>query len=259
VTCVLRDGIPLTFTDLQSQLSLRLFTPLSWDDVIKLILSVPSSLDPTPTWLLKDCVDLLSPYLTHLFNTSLSSGCVPDLFKVAYITPLLKKPGSDVDATENYRPVSNLPVLSKTLERAVSQQMESYLSAAGLLPHHQSVYRKGHSRETALVKVCSDLISMMDSGEQALLALLDLSSAFDTVDHDILLTRLSRSFRVCGDVLSWMRSYLSGRTYTVRIGGTESSSRGMLCGVPQGPVLGPLLFILYSILPISVASRIDMG
>jgi len=152
---------------------------------------------------------------------------------VVYITPLLKKPGSDVDATENYRPVSNLPVLSKTLERAVSQQMESYLSAAGLLPRHQSAYRKGHSTETALVKVCSDLIGMMDSGEQALLALLDLSSAFDTVNHDILLTRLSRSFGVRGDILSWMRSYLSGRTCTVRIGGTESSSRGMLCGVPQ--------------------------
>ena len=76
----------------------------------------------------------------------------------------------------------------------------------------QSAYRKGHSTETALVKVCSDFIGMIDSGEHALLALLDLSSAFDTVDHDILLTRLSRSFGVCGNVLSWMRSYLSGRT-----------------------------------------------
>jgi len=103
-------------------------------------------------WLLKDCVDLLSPYLTHLFNASLSLGCVPDLFKVAYITPLFKKPGSDVDATENYRPVSNLPVLSKTLERTVSQQMESYLSTA-VLPRHQSAYRKGHSMETALVSL----------------------------------------------------------------------------------------------------------
>ena len=90
-----------------------------------------SSLDPTPKWLLKDCIDLLSPYLTHLFNASQSSGCVPDLFKVAYITPLLKKPGTDIDAVENYRPVSNLSVLSKMLERAVTQQLESYLGTVG--------------------------------------------------------------------------------------------------------------------------------
>jgi len=82
---------------------------------------------------------------------------------------------------------------------------------------------------------------------------LDLSSAFDTVDHDILLTRLSRSFGVCGNVLSWMRRYLSGRTYTVRFGGTESSS--MLCGVPQGSVLGPLLFVLYTADLVVIADR----
>jgi len=81
--------------------------------------------------------------------------------------------------------------LSKTLEHAVSQQMESNLSSAGLLPRHQSAYRKGHSTETALVKVCSDLIGMMDSSKHALLALLDLSSTLDMVNHDILLTRLS--------------------------------------------------------------------
>jgi len=132
------DGaLPPTFTDLQSQSSLLVFTPLCQDDVVKLMRSAPakqSSLDPSPTWLLTDCIDLLSPYLTHLFNASLSSGCVPDLFTVAYITPLLKKPGTDVDAVENYRPVSNLSVLSKTLERAVTQQLESYFGTYGLLP-----------------------------------------------------------------------------------------------------------------------------
>ena len=98
-----------------------------------------------------------------------------------------------------------------------------------------------------LIKVCSDLTDMMDSGQHALLALLDLSSTFDTVDHGILLTRLSQqSFGIRGDALSWMRSYLSGRCYTVRFGGTESSSRHMLFGVPQGSVLGPLLFVLYT-------------
>ena len=132
------------------------------------------------------------------------------------------------------------------MERAVTHQLESHLGIAGLIPRHHSAYRKGRSTETVLLKVCSDLTDMMDSGQHALLALLDLSSAFDTVDHDILLTRLSRSFGVRGDVLSWMRSYLSGRCYTVRFGGTKSSSRHMLYGVPQGSVLGPLLFVLYT-------------
>ena len=112
--------------------------------------------------------------------------------------------------------------------------------------HYSLVVHKsrGHSPKEADLSYND---TMMDSGEHGLLlALLDLSSAFDAVDHDILLTRLSRSFGVCGNVLSWMRSYLSGRIYTVRFGGTESSSRGMLCGVPQGSVLGPLLFVLYT-------------
>ena len=203
-------------------------------------------LDPLPTWLLKDSIDLLAPYIAHLFNTSLATGCVPDAFKVAYITPLLKKSGLDVDSPENYRPVSNLSVLSKTLERAVSQQLESYLHSVGLLPQHQSAYRKGHSTETALAKVCADLITSMDNGHHALLALLDLSAAFDTVDHNILLERLSRSFAVRDIVLEWLRSYLSGRYYIVRHGGTESSERHTPFGVPQGSVLGPLLFLLYT-------------
>jgi len=145
------DGAsPPTFRDVQSQSSLRLFTPLRCDDVIKLVRSAPakqSSLDPTPTWLLKDCIDLLSPYLTHLFNTSLSSGCVPDLFKVAYITPLLKKPGSDIDSTENYRPVSNLPFLSKTLERVSADRVISGRcwpsSTTPVSIQERSLYRDG--------------------------------------------------------------------------------------------------------------------
>jgi len=108
------------------------------------------------------------------------------------------------------------------------------------------VYQKGHSTETALVKVCADLIEQMDSGHHVLLALLDLSAAFDAVDHSILTERLSRSFAICDGVLDWIRDYLSGRRFTVRFGGTESLPRDMQYGVPQGSVLGPLLFVLYT-------------
>jgi len=113
-----------SFVDARVKSPLRQFEVLSSDDVVKLVHSAPakqSDLDPLPTWLLKDCIDLLRPYVTrdHQFNTLLSTGCVPDAFKVACITPLLKKPDLDANAPENYRPVSNLSVMSKTLERAL--------------------------------------------------------------------------------------------------------------------------------------------
>jgi len=187
---------------------------------------------------------LVAPFLTHLFNMSLSTGVVPDAFKAAY-TPLLKKPGLDVDVVENYQPVSNLSSLSKLLECAAFNQLESHLVDARLFPKHQSAYQKGQSTETALVKVCADLIKHMDSGHHVLLALLDLSAAFDTVDHCILTERLSRSFAIRDGVLDWLRDYLARHRFTIRFGGTESSLRDMQYGVPQGSVLGPLLCLIY--------------
>ena len=104
--------------------------------------------------------------------------------------------------------MSNLPVLSKLLERAVCKQLQSHLDAAELMPTTQSAYIKGHSTETSLAKVCSDIITAMDEGHHVLLALLELSAAFYTVDHKILLQRLSKSFSVRDGVLNWLRSYL---------------------------------------------------
>ena len=124
---------------------------------------------------------------------SMKSGIVPSLFEEAFITLLLKKPTLDIDDTANYCSVSNLSVLSKTLEIIISGQVVSYLTAADLLPLHQSAYRKGRSTETALLKVCADLIEAMGRGNHVRLGLLDLSAAFDMVNQDILIERLSRS------------------------------------------------------------------
>jgi len=99
----------------------------------------------------------------------------------------VKKAGSDVDVAENYRPVSNLSLLSKLLETAVCKQLQSHLDGAGLMPTMHSGYRKGHSTETTLTKICFDVITTMDEGHRVLLALVDLSEAFATVDHKILL------------------------------------------------------------------------
>src|SRR5258706_5267816 len=122
------------------------------------------SLDPIPTWLLKDCADLLAPYITRVINSSLCTGYVPTALKQAYITPLLKKPGLDENDATNYRPVSNLSVLSKLLVKAVSRQPKCDLSGTQLFPSHQSAYRKHHSTETALTRSCSDLITHLDKG-----------------------------------------------------------------------------------------------
>ena len=204
------------------------------------------ALDPLPTWLLKRSLTLLSPFLCRLFNTSLEQGVVPSIFKAAYITPRLKKANLDPLDAASYRPISNLPVLSKVLERLVSKQLVGYLQDRGLLPELQSAYRQFHSTETALLRVLADILSAIDSGDIALLTLLDLSAAFDTVDHDTLLQRLSTSYGLCGSVIQWFASYLSGRQQHVRTSATTSSPSAVWYGVPQGSVLGPILFLLYA-------------
>jgi len=152
----------------------------------------------------------------------------------------------DINNLKNYRPVSNLSFLSKIIEKVVQQQLFAYLNTHSLLPECQSAYRPFHSTETALVKVVNDLLRSMDKGNVSVLTLLDLSSAFDTIDHEILLERLSSLYGISGDVLSWFHSYLSDRTQFVTINDTTSAASPLTFGVPQGSVLGPILFIMYT-------------
>jgi Reverse transcriptase (RNA-dependent DNA polymerase) len=131
---------------------------------------------------------------------------VPAAFKTAKITPLLKKTGLNDSDLRNYRPISHLATFGKFLERAVVQQITSYLCQNNMFSEFQSAYRQYRSTETALIKVVNDIIRALDVGDVALLTLLDLSSAFDTVDHDILLNRLELSFSIESLPLKWMRS-----------------------------------------------------
>jgi hypothetical protein len=224
------------------------FANVPTSDIRKLISTAPSKqciLDPAPTSLVKECADLLAPYITMLVNRSLSEGYLPSSQKVAVIRPLLKKCGLDNTQVSNYRPVSNLSFLSKILERAVDAQLNEFLSSSNALPLNQSAYRKYHSTETALLKIHSDLCSYIDKGEAALLALLDLSAAFDTVDFGILLTHLETSFCITGTVHKWIKSYLHDRTCFVLINDRRSRTVNLVCGVPQGSVLGPKFWLLY--------------
>ena len=129
----------------------------------------------------------------------------------------------------------------------------NYLQVSKLYPKFQSAYQKGHSCETALIKVVSDIQSEISKKKMVALVALDLSSAFDTIDKDVLLCKLDQDFKITGTVLAWIRSYLSGRTFAVRIATIDGKPVLLIYGVPQGSILGPLLFILYihDIVPIA--------
>ena len=203
-------------------------------------------LDPVPTSILKESLDILLPFLTAMCNASIVEGHLPLSQRHAIVTPLLKKPSLDPDELKNYRPVSNLTFVSKVVERLVSDQLVEYLETHDLMPRLQSAYRRRHSTETALLRIISDLLAAVDRQHVSLLGLLDLSAAFDCVDHDILLRRLEKTFGVCGGALSWIQSFLLDRTQQVSFEGRLSGIGRLFCGVPQGSVLGPLLFVLYT-------------
>ncbi|MCH1596002.1 MAG: reverse transcriptase family protein [Flavobacteriaceae bacterium] len=224
------------------------FTPLSDEDILKLIKSMPCKsceLDPLPTRILLDHIDVLLPSIAKIINMSLATSHFPKSMKQALVRPLLKKPSLDQDALRNYRPVSNLSFISKLTEKAADKQFSAHFSNNNLLPTVQSAYRPLHSVETALTKVHNDIMCAVDESKAVILVLLDLSAAFDTIDHGLLLQRLNE-MGVRGNALEWERSYLSDRTQAIRINGHTSTRTLLQYGVPQGSVKGPKDFIAYT-------------
>lgn len=179
-------------------------------------------------------------------NLSLSTGICPDQFKSSLVLPHLKKSNLNKEELTNYRPISHLSFLSKLSERIVKNRLTHHLSSNALLNSFQSAYAKFHSTETTLLAVHDHIINSISQQKVTALCLLDLSAAFDTIDHSILIQRLSVWFGFNGKVLSWIQSYLCPRSFKVKLNGSESSIYQLLYGVPQGSVLGPLLFTLYT-------------
>ena len=145
--------------------------------------------------------------------------------------------------------------MSKVIERMVTQQVTDYLQCNNLLPELQSAYRRNHSTETALLCVVSDLLRAIDVGSVTLLGLLDLSAAFETVDRDILLRRLDLNFGIGGTAMTWVTSFINNRTQEVLFAGKRSATCRVLSGVPQGSVLGPLLFLVYAAALFAIIDR----
>ena len=228
---------------------LSTFSTVTEDQVTKIIMKSPSkscSLDPWPTFLVLDYLDILITPITSIINASLEQGKCPNFFKQAHVTPILKKSSLDKEILKNYRPVSNLNFISKILERVMSVQLQTHLDEAGLMTAFQSAYRKHHSTESALLNIHNDIPLNMAKGSITALTLLDLSAAFDTTDHTILLDRLNVHYGINELALGWFKSYLSGRTHSVKVGNTLSHPAALQYGVPQGSILGPILFSLYT-------------
>ena len=206
---------------------LRTLRPTNDDEIAELLRRAPpnqSKSDPAPTWLVKRFGEQLTPVLVRMCNASISSNHLPTNHKTAIVTPILKKPTMDPLDPASYRPVSNLTFVSKLVEKIVNVRLSEFADQHTLLPHVQSAYRPFHSTETAVAAVHNDMIGALDRGEIGALFLLDMSAAFDTVDHSVLLATMERRFAVTDDALAWISDFIHDRS-------TDGARRRIRCHV----------------------------
>ena len=201
--------------------------------------SGPDNINPM---ILKKTATTISPILAHIFNFSLRSGTFPTKWKLANVTPLFKK--GDKQRCENYRPISLLSILSKVLERCVFIQVFSFFQENGIITKLQAAYTTNSCTEYQLLEIYDKIITSLDKGKMVRFVFCDISKAFDRVWHKGLLHKLERA-GICGSLHKWFESYLTDRSQQVCIKGVKSDPLFINAGVPQGSILGPLLFILY--------------
>ena len=203
------------------------------------------SLDPLPNPIFKDIIEDLLPYLCDLVNKSLTTGSVEGV-KDCIIIPLLKKAGLDPETLKNYRPVTNELFISKLSEKVVDTRIFDHMTVNRLHSKYQHGYKKFHGTETITLKLVNDVLIGFESNSATIVLLIDLSAAFDTVDISKLLNILENDIGIKGIALEWLKSFLIGRTQRVKIDNSQSECLPVLFGVPQGSVLGPVLFNIYA-------------
>ena len=192
--------------------------------------------------LLKHLAPVLYKPLTFIINQSLLTGIFPDKLKLAKVIPLYKKDNTHL--IENYRPISNLPSISKVFEKSVYDQIYAYFTQHAYLSNSQYGFRKDHSTEYAILEIVDRITYEVENGNVPIAIFLDLSKAFDTLNHDILLSKL-QFYGIKGSSLNWFKSYLYDRSQYVEIDHIKSNTKPVSVGVPQGSILGPLLFNIY--------------
>ena len=223
-----------------------LFRPVTKGEVLKVISSLKQwkypGLDSIPQGTVKDAALVITQPLLHILNLSLSTSKVPLEWKVARCVPVFK--GGDAKNLDNYRPISVLPVFSKILERVVHYQLYEYLESNKLLAPYQFGFRKNRSTSSAVVHLTDTIRKNMDMGELTGALFIDLQKAFDTVDHQSLTSKLL-CYVVENAEFKWVKDYLSNRSQVVNYEGEKSREENILFGVPQGLILGPLLFLVH--------------
>ena len=238
----------LTMEDFECTSCFSEFATVTDENVLGLIRgSIKAcALDPFSASIMRKCYSSFFSVFRRAINLSLSSGVLPKELKFALLLPLLKKVNADFEQFSNFHPMSNLKFLSKLIEKAVFVQSNNYLGENDLHESLQSAYKIFQSTETAILIDTIDIMLSLDKGENVFLAFLDLSAAFDTVNHTLLLARLQKSFGIRGTVLRWFNSYLPDRTQFVNINEVNSTIRDLTVGVSQCSVLGPVLYLLYT-------------
>jgi len=198
--------------------------------------------DNIPGHFLRDGDEILSRKIAAIFNLSVLLNKFPNQCKKAKIKPIFKK-GSKLEAV-NYRPISLLPLISKVFEKCIHDQLQIYLTEFDIIYKMQSGFRSDFSTDTCLSYLHNKILKGFDGGEYTGMILIDLQKAFDTIDHKILLQKL-KCIGVSVPATNWVKSYLTNRITFVEIEGSKSSEKEIMCGVPQGSILGPLLFLIY--------------
>ena len=208
----------------------------------KLNKSKSAGLDKISARLILECADLICTPLCCIFNQSLSLGVFPDDLKCARVTPLFKD--GERDDLNNYRPISVISVVAKVFEKIVYDQLYAYLSDHEIICKKQSGFRSIHSTVTALLEATDSWALNIDQKKINAVVFLDLKKAFDTVNHEILLSKL-KNYGILDNSYNWFESYLDNRAQKCFVNGSLSKTLSLSCGVPQGTILGPLLFLLY--------------